>query len=160
MPAKAGDRIPSAALYRMTDDGVRPVSTDEIFAGRKVVVFGLPGAFTRVCSFRHLPGFVEKADAIRARGVDEIVCIATNDAFVMDAWGKANQVEGKVTMLADGNSEFTRALDLELDRSETGMGMRSQRYAMIVEDGVIRDIAIDATGTFEASSAEAVLERL
>jgi len=160
MPAKAGDRIPSTALYRMSDDGVRPANTDEIFAGRKVVVFGLPGAFTRVCSFRHLPGFVQKADAIRARGVDEIVCIATNDAFVMDAWGKANEVEGKVTMLADGNGEFTRALDLELDRSETGMGMRSQRYAMIVEDGVIRDIAIDPTGTFEASSAEAVLERL
>ncbi|MFN4090060.1 MAG: peroxiredoxin [Alphaproteobacteria bacterium] len=160
MTIKAGDRIPSTKLRHMTADGPAEITTDDFFKGRKVVLFAVPGAFTPTCSARHLPGFVEKSDAFRGKGVDAVACVAVNDVFVMDAWGKSQNCAGKVEMLSDGNGELARALDLELDASKGGLGVRSKRYAMIVDDGVVKEVHVEAPGAFEVSSADYVLGRL
>lgn len=136
------------------------VSTTEFFGNRKVVLFSVPGAFTPTCSVQHLPGFVQNADAIKAKGVDEIVCIAVNDAFVMDAWGKSQNAGGSVTLLADGNGEFTQALGLGLDGTGFGLGQRGQRFAMVVENGSVAHLAVEEPGAFEVSSAERILAAL
>jgi glutaredoxin/glutathione-dependent peroxiredoxin len=160
MTIKVGDKVPAVKLKQMTPDGMRDVETGEFFKGKKVVVFAVPGAFTPTCSAKHLPGFVEKASQIKAKGVDAIACLSVNDAFVMNAWGKDQKAEGKVQMLADGNGDFTRAVGLELDASGNGLGKRSQRYAMVVEDGVIKTLNVEKPGTFEVSSADAILKAL
>lgn len=160
MTIKPGDHIPSVTLKVKTDAGIQDITTDEIFKGKKVVLFGLPGAYTPTCSARHLPGFVEKAAEIRGKGVDAIACISVNDAFVMGSWGKEQRADGKVLMLADGNAEFSRAVGLDFDASGFGMGRRSQRYAMIVEDGVVKVVNVEQPGAFAVSSAEAVLTAL
>jgi peroxiredoxin len=160
MTIQEGDRIPQGTLKHMTSDGVAEISTDELFSGKKVVVFALPGAFTPTCSAKHLPGFVANADEIKAKGVDTIACLSVNDAFVMGAWGKDQNVGDKVLMLADGNAEFSKAIGLDFDASGFGMGVRSQRYAMVVEDGTVTTLNVEAPGAFEVSSAEAVLSAL
>ena len=160
MTIKAGDRIPTATLTVMTADGPSKVSTDELFGAGKVVMFSVPGAFTPTCSARHLPGFVDHAEAIKSKGVDRLVCIAVNDVFVMDAWGKSAGVGDRVVMAADGNGDFTRALGLELDATGFGMGKRGQRFALITEDGVVKAVDVEAPGEFKVSSAEHVLEQL
>ncbi|HTY18475.1 MAG TPA: peroxiredoxin [Myxococcota bacterium] len=160
MAIHVGDKVPSATLKVPSADGIKDVTTDELFRGKKVVLFAVPGAFTPTCSAKHLPGFVQNADAIRTKGVDTIVCLAVNDAFVMGAWGKDQKVGDKVVMAADGNGEFTRALGLELDGSRFGMGSRAQRFAMVVQDGVVKALHVEAPGKFEVSSAEAVLKGL
>jgi peroxiredoxin len=144
----------------MKDGGPKPVTTDEIFTGRKVVLFALPGAFTPTCSAKHLPGFVQNADAIKARGIDLIACMAVNDAFVMGAWGDQQGVGDKVLMLADGNGDFTRALGLEMDGTKYGMGKRSQRFALIVDHGVVKEVDVEEPGAFSVSSAEHILKQL
>jgi peroxiredoxin len=160
MTIKVGDKIPSAKLHIMTEQGPKDVTTDEIFKGKKVVLFALPGAFTPTCSAKHLPGFVQNASAIRAKGIDTIACLSVNDAFVMGAWGKDQKVGDKVVMLADGNAEFTKALGLENDNSSYGMGLRSKRYAMVVDNGVVKALNVEKPGSFEVSSAEAVMKAL
>jgi peroxiredoxin len=160
MTINVGDRIPQATLMKMTADGPRPVDTDSLFRGRTVALFAVPGAFTPTCSARHLPGFVTHADEIRARGVDEIVCMAVNDVFVMDAWGKASGAGDKITMLADGNGDFTRALGLEMDGSRFGMGLRSQRFSMLVNDGVLSILNVEEGGGLNVSSAEHLLTQI
>ncbi len=160
MTIKVGDKIPSVKLKQMTAEGMKDVQTDEFFKGKKVVLFALPGAFTPTCSAKHLPGFVEKAAEIRSKGVDAVACLSVNDAFVMNAWGKDQKAEGKVQMLADGNGEFTKAVGLEMDGSGYGLGTRSQRYAMIVDNGVVKTLNVEKPGSFEVSSAEAVLKAL
>lgn len=160
MAIQAGDRIPDLRLKAATQDGIKDVSTGELFAGKKVVLFAVPGAFTPTCSARHLPGFIDKASELRAKGVDRVVCVAVNDAFVMESWGKDRGAGDRVLLLADGNCAFTDAMGLAFDASGYGMGKRSQRYAAIVEDGVVTMLAVEAPGKFEVSSAEAVLERL
>ena len=149
--------MPSGAFGVMTDAGPGAVSTDEFFGGKKVVLVSVPGAFTPTCSMNHLPGFVEHADEILAKGVDTIACMAVNDVFVMDAWGKDRDVGDKVSMLADGNGEYAKALGLEMDGTAFGMGMRGQRFAIVVDDGVASHVAVEEAGKFEVSSAEAVL---
>jgi peroxiredoxin len=156
---KVGDRVPEATLYVLGAEGPQPVSTAALFEGKKVVLFAVPGAFTPTCSNAHLPGFVANADRIKARGVDTIVCLSVNDAFVMGAWGKAHNAEALV-MAADGNGTFTQAMGLTLDATGKGLGVRSQRYAMVVEDGVIKRLDVEAPGKFEVSSAERVLAAL
>jgi glutaredoxin/glutathione-dependent peroxiredoxin len=160
MTIQPGDRMPSMTLIKATADGPQPVVSDEFFAGRKVAIFAVPGAFTPTCSARHLPGFVEKADEIRAKGVDEIAAISVNDAFVMRAWGEQGGADGKVTMLADGNGDFAKAVGLDADFSKFGMGMRSQRWSAIVEDGVVRELNVEQPGAFSVSSAEFLLGQL
>lgn len=160
MTIQVGDRIPSMTLTKPSSDGPQPVQTDEYFAGRKVALFAVPGAFTPTCSARHLPGFVEKADEIKAKGVDEIAAVSVNDVFVMDAWGKQGGAEGKVTMLADGNGEFADALGLSADFSKFGMGKRSQRWSAIVDDGVVKALNVEEPGAFSVSSAEFMLNQL
>ncbi len=157
MSIQAGEKMPSGAFGVMTDAGPGAVSTDEFFGGKKVVLVSVPGAFTPTCSMNHLPGFVEHADEILAKGVDTIACMAVNDVFVMDAWGKDRNVGDKVSMLADGNGEYAKALGLEMDGTAFGMGMRGQRFAIIVDDGVASHVAVEEAGKFEVSSAEAVL---
>ena len=159
MPIKAGERIPTVELTHMTKDGPKPITTDELFKGKKVVLFALPGAFTPTCSASHLHGFVVNADKIKAKGVDEVVCLSVNDAFVMDAWGKTQNAE-EIHMVGDGNADFARAVGLELDLTGRGMGVRLQRFAMIVEDGVVKHINVEAPGKFEVSSAEKMMELL
>ena len=159
MSIQIGDRIPQATLNYLKD-GVQAINTDELFAGTKVVLFAVPGAFTPTCSMKHLPGFVEHYDALKKKGVDEIVCLSVNDAFVMDAWGKSSKATGKVRMLADGNGELTRALGLGMDASGFGMGQRSQRYAMILRDGKVEALMVEPGPGLNASSAESVLARL
>ena len=159
MTIKVGDRLPEANLTKMTEAGPEAVGPD-YFKGRKVALFAVPGAFTPTCSAKHLPGFVEKADDIKAKGVDEIACVSVNDAFVMGAWGKSSGAEGKITMLADGNGDFAKAVGLELDGSKFGMGKRSQRYAMLVDDGVVKALDVEAPGEFRVSSAEHLLGQL
>jgi glutaredoxin/glutathione-dependent peroxiredoxin len=159
MTIAVGDKIPSAKLKTMTAEGPKDISTDEIFNGKKVVLFAVPGAFTPTCSAKHLPGFVEKADQIKAKGVDTIACLAVNDAFVMGAWGKAQNAD-KILMLADGSAAFTKQLGLELDLSGPGMGVRSKRYAMLVDNGTVKALNVEAPGAFEVSSADAVLKAL
>lgn len=161
MAIKAGDSLPlNVTLKELGAGGPQDVTLGDVFKGKTVVVFAVPGAFTPTCSMKHLPGFVEKAADIRARGVDEIVCLAVNDAFVMGAWGDANRARGKVRMLADGNGDLTRALGLTLDASGFGMGLRSQRYAMIVRDGVVKELLVEPGPGLTVSSAEAVLSKL
>ena len=161
MAIKVGDALPQdVKLKEMKDGAPQDVTLGELFKGKRVVVFAVPGAFTPTCSAKHLPGFMRDAQAIRAKHVDEIVCVAVNDVFVMDAWGKSAGATDKVRMLADGNGEFTRAVGLELDASGFGMGKRSQRYAMVVEDGVIKQLNVEAPGAFEVSSAESILKAL
>jgi peroxiredoxin len=152
---QAGEHLPEGTFTRMTDKGPAPISVAEVFAGKKVVLFAVPGAFTPTCSRQHLPGYVANAEAIKAKGVDTIACLAVNDAFVMDAWAKAQNVGDKVLMLADGNAEFTRKLGLQLDATKSGMGTRSRRYSMVVEDGVVKQLNLENPGEFKVSSAEA-----
>jgi len=160
MTIKVGDTIPSMKLMVATPEGPKETSTDDIFKGKKVVLFAVPGAFTPTCSAKHLPGFVQNADAIKAKGVDAIACISVNDAFVMGAWGKDQGTGEKVTMLADGSANFAKALGLELDIIARGMGVRSQRYALIAEDGKVTHLGVEAPGGFEVSKAEAILAAL
>ena len=157
---KVGDRIPEVTVVAATADGPTPMSTSELFGGKTVVLFAVPGAFTPTCSARHMPGFLENAGALRAKGVDQIACIAVNDPFVMWAWGKDQAVGDRVLMLSDGAALFTKALGLELDLSARGLGLRSSRYAMVVEDGVVTLLNVEPPGGFDASRAEAVLEAL
>ena len=159
MAIQEGEKLPAATLHVMKDGRPAAVTTDELFNGKKVVVFAVPGAFTPTCSQAHLPGFVANADKFQAKGVDSIVCVSVNDAFVMDAWGKDKNAEALV-MAGDGNGELTAALGLEMDGSGFGLGTRSQRYAMVVDDGVVTKLAVEAPGAFEVSKAEAVLEAL
>lgn len=160
MTIKVGDKVPSVTLRYLGPDGVKAVTTDEFFAGKKVALFGVPGAFTRTCSQRHLPGYVNNAAELKAKGVDTIACLAVNDPFVMGAWGKEHQADDKVVMLGDGSGEFTRAIGLELDRIKEGMGIRTQRYSMLVDNGVVKALHVEQPGQFEVSSAEAMLKAL
>ncbi len=156
MTITVGDRIPAATLVKATAEGPDQVDTASYFAGRTVALFAVPGAYTPTCSAKHLPGFVQHADALKAKGVDEIACTSVNDAFVMAAWGKSADADG-VTMLADGNADFATALGLTMDGSKFGMGTRSQRYAMLVEDGVVKQLHVEAPGEFKVSTAEHLL---
>ena len=160
MTIKVGDKLPEATFVTMTEDGPRPVSGDTVFKGKRVALFAVPGAFTPTCSARHLPGYRDQADALKAKGVDSIACVSVNDAFVMGAWGKSQEAGDKVTLLADGNGEFTRAIGLEMDASKFGMGTRSQRYSMIVNDGVVESLNVEQAGAFEVSSADYMLANL
>jgi peroxiredoxin len=157
---KIGDRIPALKLMTPTAGGPREVDTGTLFAGKTVVLFAVPGAFTPTCSAKHLPGFIEHYDAIMAKGVGEIACMAVNDVFVMDAWAKSQGILGKITMLADGSGAFTQALGLELDLVARGLGVRSQRFVLIAKDGIVTFLAVEQAGGFEVSRAEAVLEAL
>ncbi len=159
MTVKTGDAVPQATMKVMGEKGPQDITTEDIFSGRKVVLFAVPGAFTPTCSAAHLPGYVANADKLKEKGVDTIVCLSVNDAFVMDAWGRDRNAEA-LLMVADGNGDFTRAMGLELDGTGFGLGMRSQRYALVAEDGVITALHIEAPGAFEVSSAEAILEVL
>lgn len=159
MTIQIGDRIPDVSLSIMTSDGPRPLTTGDLFNGKKVVLFAVPGAFTPTCSARHLPGFIDQAQEILSRGVDTIACMSVNDVFVMDAWGKSAGADN-ITMLADGNGEFTRALGLEFDATAFGMGHRSARFALIAEDGSVTGLFIEAPGEYKVSSAEHVLTEL
>ncbi len=160
MTISVGDRLPNSTLIKVTEGGPDAVESNDFFAGRKVALFSVPGAFTPTCSAKHLPGYVEQAEAFKAAGVDEIACTAVNDAFVMGAWGKSAEAGDKVTMLADGNGAFVSALGLEMDGSKFGMGKRGQRFSMLVNDGVVEQLNIEAPGEFKVSSAEHMLETL
>ncbi len=157
---KVGDGIPAQKLTAATADGPKELSTSEVFAGKKVVMFAVPGAFTPTCSARHLPGYLQNMDALRAKGVDSVVCLAVNDPFVMGAWAKEQGVDDRITMLADGSGVFTKSVGLELDLTGRGLGVRSQRYAMVVEDGLVTHLEIEPPGGFEVSKAEHVLASL
>jgi peroxiredoxin len=160
MAIKVGDKVPSVTMRYLAEDGVKAVPSDEFFAGKKVVIFGLPGAYTRTCSSRHLPGYVANAAALKDKGIDAIGCLSVNDAFVMGAWGKEHSAGDKVVMLGDGSAEFTKAIGLELDRVKEGMGIRSQRYSMVIENGVVTAINVEKPGEYSVSSAEAMLAAL
>src|SRR5688572_12469059 len=159
MTIQVGDRIPDATLNTFRDGAVQPIGTDEVFGGRDVVLFAVPGAFTPTCSARHLPGYVENIDAFRAKGFD-VACLSVNDAYVMDAWAKSQGVPDDITMLADGNGDFARALGLELDATKFGMGVRAKRFALVAKDGVVQQVLVEAPGEFKVSSAEHVLEQI
>jgi peroxiredoxin len=160
MTIKVGDKMPKGQFTRMGANGPEPLTTDELFNGKKVVLFSVPGAFTPTCSAKHLPGFITSFDKIKAKGVDTIACMAVNDVFVMKAWGDSSKAAGKVEMLADGNGEYARALGLELDASKYGMGTRSKRFSAIVDDGVLKSLNIEPPGEFGVSSAETALKQL
>ena len=160
MSIKVGDTLPDATFMEMTANGPEPRTTADIFAGKTVALFAVPGAYTPTCSARHLPGFVDHLDDLRAKGVDDVVCTAVNDVFVMGAWGKSAGADGKVRMLADGNGAFAKALGLELDASGFGMGQRSQRYSMIVKDGKVAELNVEQGGEFKVSSADYMLGQL
>ena len=160
MTIQVGERLPSVTFIKATENGPDAVQSDEYFRGRKVALFSVPGAFTPTCSARHLPGFVEKVDEFKARGVDEVACTAVNDAFVMGAWAKQSGAEGKVTMLSDGNGQFVKAIGLDMDSSKFGMGARGQRFSMIVDDGVVKELNVEQPGEFNVSSAEHMLSQL
>jgi len=160
MSISVGDRMPEGSFAVMTGDGPDSVSSADLFSAKKVVIFSVPGAFTPTCSAQHLPGFVENASALRAKGVDTVGCMAVNDVFVMDAWGKDRGVGDAVMMLADGNGDYTRALGLDLDASGFGMGQRGQRFAIVVDDGVATGVYVEGPGEFKVSAAEAVLDAL
>jgi peroxiredoxin len=160
MTIKVGDTVPSATLMKMTEAGPAPVTTEELFNGRTVALFSVPGAFTPTCSAKHLPGYIENADALRAKGVDEIVGISVNDVFVMGAWGQAAGVGDKVTLLADGNGDFAEALGLAMDGSKFGMGKRGQRFSMLVKDGKVAELNVEDPGAFKVSSAEHLMAQL
>ncbi|MCR9266932.1 MAG: peroxiredoxin [Alphaproteobacteria bacterium] len=160
MTLSVGDRLPEATFMTMTADGPNKVSTDDVFKGKTVALFAVPGAFTPTCSAKHLPGFVEKADEIKAKGVDTIACVSVNDVFVMDAWGKSQNAGDDVVMLADGNGDFAQAIGLVMDGTGFGMGTRSQRFSMIVKDGVVSELNVEAPGEFKVSSADHILGQL
>ena len=160
MAIQVGEKLPSINLQHMGADGVDTINSDDLFGGRKVVLFALPGAFTPTCSASHLPGYVVSSDDLFARGVDRIVCLSVNDAFVMDAWGRQHNADDRVMMIADGSGHFTRALGLELDLEAAGMGLRSQRYAMVVNDGVVEVLNVEAPQKFEVSDAQTILSSL
>ena len=160
MAIQVGGKVPSVKVKVVRADGTKEANTAELFAGKKAVLFAVPGAFTPLCSAQHLPGFVTKLDEIKRKGVDEVFCLSVNDGWVMDAWGKDRAATGKVTLIADGSGEFTKAMGLELDATGAGLGIRSQRYAAIVQDGVIEHLAVEKPMKFEVSSAEAVLQAL
>ncbi len=157
---KVGDALPSMKLMTATREGPKEMSTDELFDGKKVVLFAVPGAFTPTCSAKHLPGFIEQAAAFTAKGVDTVVCLAVNDPFVMAAWARDQSVDDRIVMLADGSGQFTKALGLELDLMARGLGMRSQRFALVAQDGRVTHLAIEQPGDFNVSRAEAVLAAL
>ena len=157
MTIEVGDKVPSVQVHILADGAPSPISTDDIFGGKKVALFGLPGAFTRTCSAKHLPGFVDNADSLKAKGIDAVVCISVNDAFVMGAWGESRDVGDNVMMVADGSANFTKAAGLDIDMSEKGYGLRSRRFSMIVDDGTVTTLHIDKPGTFETTSAEMLL---
>ena len=160
MTIKIGDKIPAVTLLQAMAEGPREITTDALFAGKTVVLFGVPGAFTPTCSAKHLPGFVTQAAAIRAKGVDTIACVAVNDAFVMGAWAKDQGISEEIVMLADGSAKLAAALGLELDLTARGLGVRNQRFALIAKDGTVTHVAVEAAGQFEVSKAEAVLAAL
>jgi peroxiredoxin len=161
MTIKVGDKLPSVTLRQVASEGPKEITTDDFFRGKKVALFAVPGAFTPACSQRHLPGYVDKASDIKGKGVDEVACVAVNDPAVMTAWGKDQRTEGKVTMLADGSGDFVRALGLELDLTKAGLGMRSKRYSMLVDNGVVKSLNIEEQpGQVDISSAEAMLRAL
>jgi peroxiredoxin len=160
MTIQVGDRIPAATLQHMTDEGINNITSEDLFNGKKVALFALPGAFTPTCSAKHLPGYVSHAEDLKAKGVDVIACLSVNDAFVMGAWAKDQNVGASVLMLADGNGDFSKALGLELDASGFGMGLRCRRFAMVVDDGKVTTLNVEAPGAFEVSSAEAILAAL
>ena len=160
MAIKAGERMPSGTLKMMTKDGPKDVTAEDLFKGKKVVLFSVPGAFTPTCDAKHLPGFVQLADQIRAKGVDTIACMAVNDVFVMNAWGKASSAGDKVMMLADGNGDYAKALGLEMDARKFGMGLRGQRFAVIVDDGVVKSVNVEEPGQFKVSAADHILGQL
>ena len=160
MTIKVGDKIPSVTLRHLTAEGPKAVTTDELFGGKKAVLFAVPGAFTPTCSAKHVPSFVRNYDELVAKGIELIACVSVNDAFVMGAWGKGQKADGKIVMLADGNGDLTKAIDLGFDASGFGLGFRSQRYAMVLDDGVVTVLNVEKPGTFEVSSGEAILKAL
>jgi len=160
MAIQVGDKIPEVTLKTMTAEGIQDVSAGDLFGGKKVVIFAVPGAFTPTCSAKHLPGFIEKAAAIKGKGVDSVLCLSVNDVFVMDAWGKAHGAGDAVTMVADGCGDFARAVGLDFDASNFGLGVRSQRWAAVVDDGVVTHLAVEEPMQFSVSSAESILEAL
>ena len=160
MTIKVGDKVPQATFKYLSPEGPKEITSDELFGGKKVAFFAVPGAFTPTCSQRHLPGYLDKAAAFKAKGVDTIACVSVNDAFVMGAWGKEQQAGDKVMMLGDGAAEFTNAMGLSMDLTKNGMGVRSQRYAMVVDNGVIKHLFVEKPGAFEVSAAENVLKSL
>ena len=160
MTIQVGDKLPDATFIKATENGPEPVTTDSFFGGRKVALFSVPGAFTPTCSARHLPGFVEKIDELKAKGVDEVACTAVNDAFVLAAWAKQSGAEGRVTMLADGNGAFAKAVGLDFDGSKLGMGTLGQRFSMIVDSGTVVQLNVEEPGDFRVSSAEHMLGQL
>jgi len=160
MTIAVGDKIPSATLMEMRDGAPRALKTEELFSGKKVVLFALPGAFTPTCSAKHLPGYIQNAAAFKERGIDTVACLSVNDAFVMGAWGNSQGANDKVLMLADGNGDLTKALGLEMDATKYGMGTRSQRYAMVVDNGIVKQLQIEEPGAFSVSSAEYVLKQI
>ena len=160
MTIKVGDKMPAGTFKHMTADGPKNITTDELFAGKKVVLFSVPGAFTPTCDAKHLPGFVEHATELRAKGIDTVACMAVNDVFVMNAWGKQSNVASKVLMLADGNGDYAKALGLEMNGTGFGMGMRGQRFAVVVDNGTVSKLFVEGPGEFKVSSAEYVLSQL
>jgi peroxiredoxin len=156
MTIQVGDALPQANFMTMTEDGPKPMTSDEVFKGKTVALFAVPGAFTPTCSAKHLPGFQAKADELKAKGVDAIACVSVNDVFVMGAWGKS-QDSDNVLLLADGNGDFTKALGLEMDGSKFGMGLRSRRYSLVAEDGVVKTLNVEDGGDFKVSSADYML---
>ncbi len=167
MPIQVGQALPNATLYEFFDEetggcsiGPNALQVSDLIKGKKIVIFGLPGAYTPTCSAKHVPGFVAHYDKLKSKGVDEVWCVSVNDAFVMGAWGRELGAKGKVRMMGDGNAEFSKAVDLTLDLTARGLGLRSNRYAMIVENGIVKHVAVEAPGAFDVSSAEAVLAKL
>lgn len=160
MTIKVGDKVPSVTITQATSEGPRPLQTSEFFAGKTVALFALPGAFTPTCSAKHLPGFKQLAPELKGKGVDVIACLSVNDAFVMKAWGEDQAVGDDIVMLADGNGDFTTAVGLEMDGSKFGMGKRSQRYSMVVKDGVVTELNVEAPGEFKVSAADYMLAQL
>jgi glutaredoxin/glutathione-dependent peroxiredoxin len=160
MTIKVGDKLPSVKLMRWGESGPQAITTDDLFRGKKVALFGVPGAFTPTCSAKHLPGFVQQADALKAKGVDAIVCTSVNDVFVMNAWGKEQKCGEKVTMVADGDAAFTKAMGLELDLGGKGLGLRNQRFSMLIDDGTVKVLNIDPAGSFDKTSAETLLSQI
>ena len=160
MSINVGDTVPNISFTTMTAEGPGPISYDDLFAGKRVALFSVPGAFTPTCSLQHLPGFIEKASELTSKGIDTIACMAVNDVFVMDAWGKSQNAEGKVLMLADGNGEFTSAIGLELDASGFGMGRRAQRFSLVINDGLVEILNIEDGGEFRVSSCDFMIDQL
>ncbi len=160
MAIQKGERLPQGTFMHMTPEGPKPITTGEIFEGKKVVLFSVPGAFTPTCSNQHLPGFVEQVEQFKAKGVDAVACMAVNDPFVMDAWARSKGAHGKLLMLSDGNGQFTKQIGLELDGSKFFLGTRSKRFSMVVEDGVVKELNVEAPGEFKVSSAEATVCQL